>query len=599
MKNTALVAGRIDVKAEVRHDGSVILSNGLPLPEIEGTIPGRLRHWADKTPEALFLTQESRELRYGEAERIRRCLASRLVGLRLTGDRPLMIVADNGIDHALLMLAATSIGVPVAIVSPSYVAPGARPWTKFARIADQITPALVVTDAPALVGEALAASSVEAAVHDISDNAWLLQYPEHGSAEVDEAERSVGLDSVAKLLFTSGSTGAPKAVPNTQRMMVSNMLGLSAVWPFLSERPPVSVDWLPWNHTFGGNCCFNTTLWFGGHSHIDSGRPTPGAILRSVAALRKWRPNLYYNVPVGFEAIMPFLEGDADFAGPFLGELDFVFNGGAPMPPALRSRLEAVALRTIGRSLHIVAGWGATETAPFSTVLYFDQPHANNLGAPMPGTRVKMVPSDERFELRVKGPNVMPGYWRDPVATEAAFDEEGFYKIGDAAKFAKSGDPSEGILFDGRVAENFKLTSGTWVNVGALRLAVVSAMEKLVSDTVVAGEGRGDIRLLLFPNEVECRALLRAVERREPTDVSIGAHPKVRARIAELLRAYNDRQMGSSTRIAGFIILDEPPSPDHDEINDKGYINQRKVLSRRPAVLEKLYSRESVLGQDA
>ena len=596
MEDTALSANGVDVRAEFREDGSIVLVNGLSLPEVAGTIPDRLRHWASHTPDALFLSQGDRELGYGEAERIRRTLAARLLSLNLSVERPLMVVAENGIDHALLMLAATSIGVPVAIVSATYVAPAAQPWCKFGRIVDQVNPAIVAADAPALVRQALAASSVETALHDLKDNSWLDQVPEQATALVDDAERTVGLDTVAKLLFTSGSTGEPKAVPNTQRMMVSNMLGLSRVWPFLSERPPVSVDWLPWNHTFGGNCCFNTTLWFGGHSHIDSGRPAPNAIHRSVEAIRKWRPTVYYNVPIGFEAILPSLEADPAFAGEFLASLDFVFNGGAPMPVALRSRLEAVALQTTGRVPHIVAGWGSTETAPFSTVLYYDQPYANNLGAPMPGTQVKMVPCDGRYELRVKGPNVMPAYWRDPEATAAAFDDEGFYRIGDAGRFVNPADPAEGILFDGRVAENFKLTSGTWVNVGALRLAVVSAAEKLISDAVVAGEGRGDIRLLLFPNEAACRALLEAEGVAVNADHPASAHPVVRSRIVDLLRAHNERQMGSSTRIARFVVLDEPPSAGQDEITEKGYINQRKVLARRAEMVEYLYSQEPGLN---
>jgi feruloyl-CoA synthase len=596
MEATIIESSRVEVRAEHRTDGSVVLTNALMLPQVHGTIPGRLRHWASERPDAPFLSQGDRLISFAQAEAGRRDLAARLLALNLSLDRPLMIVADNGINHALLMLAATSVAVPVAIVSSSYVAANAGPWAKFKRIFDQIRPGLIAADAPDVLARALGDQAGTVAVEDIRDLAWLETLPLVPSEVLVVAEQGVNLDTVAKLLFTSGSTGQPKAVPNTQRMMVSNMLGLSVVWPFLSERPPVSVDWLPWNHTFGGNCCFNTTLWFGGHAHIDSGRPTPALVGRSVEAIRTWRPTLYYNVPVGFEAILPELECDDAFAADFFANLDFIFNGGAPLPAALRSRVEAVALRTAGRVPRIVAGWGSTETAPFSTVLYFDQPHANNLGAPMPGTQIKMVPCDERYELRVKGPNVMPGYWGDPAATGAAYDDERFYKIGDAGKFVDPADPAQGILFDGRVAENFKLTSGTWVNVGALRLAVVSVSEKLISDAVVTGEGRAEVGMLLFLNENACRSLIGKEACASLGNDWIGEHPQVRARIKELLSTYNAQQIGSSTRVVRFSIVKEPPSAAHDEITDKGYLNQRRVLSRRADLVEALYLDDAMPG---
>ena len=594
MKGATMIAAPVAVRCEEREDGTIILENELQLPMIEGTIPGRLKKWAVEKPDALYLSQGNQLLTYGEAERRRRHLAARLLAFDRVDAQPLMIVADNGIHHALLMLAATSVGIPAAIVSPSYIATGAHPWTKFQRVVDQIDPCLIVADNPDAVQTALGQMATTVSVKSLQDLSWLENAPAAANGTVDLAEKSVTLDSVAKLLFTSGSTGTPKAVPSTQRMMVSNMLGLSTVWPFLNHRSPVSVDWLPWNHTFGGNCCFNITLWFGGHSHIDSGRPTASGTARSVEALKKWRPNLYYNVPVGFEMLLPELEGDPAFAKCFFEGLDFVFNAGAPLPSVLRQRLEIAARAAIGRVPPVVAGWGSTETAPFSTVLYFDQPHANNLGVPMPGTKIKMVPSEGRYELRVQGPNVMPAYWRDTEATAAAFDAEGFYKIGDAAKFAEPGNPAAGLLFDGRVAENFKLVSGTWVNVGALRLAVISAAEKLISDVVVAGEGKHEIGLLIFPNEDACRQLIEAEPAGRTEQDLPSAHPEVQKRIADLLDAYNARQIGSSTRIGRFVIADEPPSANHDEITDKGYINQRRVLSRRALIVERLFAQDTV-----
>jgi feruloyl-CoA synthase len=290
-------------------------------------------------------------------------------------------------------------------------------------------------------------------------------------------------------------------------MMVSNMQALERVWPFLSERPPVLVDWLPWNHTFGGNCCFNIALYFGGTLHVDQGKPVQALIGRTVDALRSVTPTAYFNVPGGYAALLPWLEEDASLAETFFSGLDMLFNAAAALPESTRSRLEAAARRTIGRVPPILGGWGSTETAPFSTVIYFPTSHAANLGVPLPGTEIKMVDSDGRKELRVRGPNVMPGYWRQPDASAAAFDTDGFYRIGDAAVFAENGKPESGFVFDGRIAENFKLSSGTWVNVSALRLAVIAATDPVVADVVVAGEGRPEIGILVFPNLEACRQL--------------------------------------------------------------------------------------------
>ncbi len=583
----------VAIKEERRADGTILLDNAVEIPSVEGTIPARLKHWAQQKPDATFLTQGDRLLTYGETERQRKDIAARLLGVGASPDHPLMLVADNGIDHALLVLAATSVAIPVAVVSPSYVVPAAAPWGKLHRVLSQIEPALVVTDNVPAVADAMSEYGDAPPLKPLMDLSWLDEYPAASADDVDAAEATVDLDTVAKLLFTSGSTAYPKAVPNTQRMMVSNMRALEVIWPFLLEQPPVSVDWLPWNHTFGGNCCFHTTLWFGGHSHIDAGRPVPALFGKSVEALKQWKPSLYYNVPAGFDLLASCLEDDPDFAVTFFGNVRFVFNAGAALPDAIRARLEKVALEAVGEKPNFVGGWGATETAPFSSVLYFEQPHAANLGLPLPGTTLKLVPNDDRYEVRVKGPNVMPRYWRDPDATTAAFDEEGFYRIGDAVRPADPEDLSRGLLFDGRVSENFKLQSGTWVNVGALRLAVISACEGLISDAVVAGEGRSELGLLVFPNEAGCRRLLGEEECATWDNAPLGTHPSVHARMVELLGAHNAREMGSSRQIKRFTVLTEPPNLAESEITDKGYLNQRRVLARRTEIVEEMYAREA------
>lgn len=583
------------VTAQRRADGSLLIETALDLPPLTGTLPQRLTHWARHTPLAPYLSEGDQLLTYAQAEVMRRRYSGALLALQFSPEHPLMILGENGINHALLMLAATAVGIPVAIVSPAYVAPSAAPWNKFARVLAQIDPACIVADDIDAAATTLAAIGRDVPIRPLRDLDWLERQPSVEAAAISAEEATVGLDTVAKLLFTSGSTGVPKAVINTQRMMVSNMEALALVWPFLAQRPPVLVDWLPWNHTFGGSCCFNIALWFGGHMHIDKGRPAPALIGRSIEALRRHRPTIYFNVPIGYELLLQTLERDGEFAADFLGRLDFIFNAGAAMPASLRKRLEAVALAATGRPANIVGGWGSTETAPFATVLCAPTPHAANLGIPIPGTTIKMLPRDGRYELRVRGPNVTPGYWRDPDTTAGAFDEEGFYRIGDAGRFADPDDPAAGIVFDGRVAENFKLSSGTFVNVGALRLALISSGEKLISDVVIAGEGRGELGLLLFANESACRAFLGEQVCAELGGAPASMHPLVAERLATLLRAYNATATGSSTYIARFLVADEPPSAAHDEITDKGYINQRRVLSRRVAEVERLYESGIVL----
>ena len=557
-----------------RGDGAILLDNAIPLGAVDDTLPGRLVHWARQRGDAIFLTEAAgngrRTLTYAEALAAVRSIGAKLLSLPVGQDRPLMILGANGIAHALVMLAATSLAIPTAIVSPAYAAAGAAPWDKLARLIGIVQPGLVVADEAAGVARMFAQLGHQAVpVRPLRDDGWLDDVDRAADAAFEAATASVTGETIAKLLFTSGSTGSPKAVINTQAMMASNMVGLGLVWPFLRERPPVLVDWLPWNHTFGGNCCFNMVLWFGGTLHIDDGRPMPGHIERTVAALRAYRPTGYFNVPVGYDALLPHLEADPDFARGLLGGLDLLFSAGAALPASTRDRIAALATRVLGRVPPIVGGWGSTETAPFSTVLYFNAGHPANLGAPLPGTTIKLVPSGGRMELRVRGPNVMPGYWRQPEATASAFDEEGYYCIGDAGRFADPDRPEAGIVFDGRIAENFKLSTGTWVNVGALRLALVAALKPLVTDAVIAGEARDEVAALLFVG----------ADGPDP-------HPLIAARLA----AYNAAQTGSSTRVTRFAVMTDPPSAMDGEITEKGYINQRAVLCRRAAIVDALFA---------
>jgi feruloyl-CoA synthase len=358
------------------------------------------------------------------------------------------------------------------------------------------------------------------------------------------------------------------------------------MWPFLEHEPPVLVDWLPWNHTFGGNVCFNLALCNGGTLHIDHGKPTPALAHLSAEALSAASPTIYFNVPAGFEAILPFLEADAKLRKSFFARLRFAFAAGAALPASTRERFASLcALHDV--DVPILGGWGATETGPFSTATNLQQISDGNLGSPIPGTRIKLSPNSGKYEMRVKGPNVMPGYWRDETATKAAFDEEGFYRIGDAGRLADPERIDAGLIFDGRVSENFKLSTGTWVNVGTLRTQIVSALAPLVSDAVIAGHDGPAIAALLFLNEQACQNNARFSDE---GDIPLEQNQSLIAAIRTLLAEHNKNCSGSSMRIGRFAITSEQPSPVHGEITDKGYINQRAVLTRRSATIELLLS---------
>ncbi len=362
------------------------------------------------------------------------------------------------------------------------------------------------------------------------------------------------------------------------------------MWPFLAERPPVIVDWLPWSHTFGGNHNFNLALRNGGTLYIDGGKPAPGLIDGTVRNLREVPSTFYFNVPRGFEMLIPYLERDAVLREMFFRDLDAIFYAAAALPQPLWEKLEDLSITATGRRVVMLSAWGSTETAPSATQVHFLIERAGVIGLPGPGTEIKLAPVDGKLELRVRGPNVTPGYWQRPELHSAAFDEEGFLKTGDAGKLADPDDPSQGILFDGRLAENFKLMSGTWVHVGELRLAILAAGAPIIQDVVVTGHDRHEVGLLVFPNPAGCRALCNAGE--DVPLVELIRRPEVHSRLQACLEAYNAANRTSSRRIARVLLLAEPPSIQAGEITDKGYVNQRAVLARRAALVEQLYKGE-------
>ncbi len=558
-----------------------------------------LEHWGRVAPAALFLAERDaaggwRRLSYGAALAAARNIGQALIERGLGAERPLVILSENSIDHALMALGAMHAGVPVAPVSTAYSLVS-QDYAKLKHILALLAPGAVFVQDGAKYARALAAAGVAEADVIAAANAGgaMTEYARLAAtpagAALDAAFKAVGPDTIAKILFTSGSTDLPKGVINTQRMLCANQQQIAQIWPFLAEKPPVIVDWLPWNHTFGGNHNFNMMLRHGGSIYIDEGKPAPGQIEKSVANLREVSPTLYFNVPRGYDMLLPYLEKDEALRTSFFRRLDIVFYAAAALPQNLWEGIEELAIRERGERVRLVSSWGSTETAPMITAVHFDMERAGVIGLPTPGVELKMLPNEGKMELRVRGPNVTPGYFRREDLTRAAFDADGFYCMGDAGRFADPNDPVKGIEFDGRIAEDFKLTSGTWVHVGALRIKAIAAGAPLIQDCVVTGHDREEIGLLVFPNPEACRALCPEAPAGLPL-AGLVALPPVRQALAAALSRMAAESTGSSTYPTRAILLGEPPSIDANEITDKGYLNQRAVLARRAALVDRLYA---------
>ena len=586
------------VDAETLADGSLVLRSPLPLGDHPPKLGLLLEHWAQAEPQRTFLAERAgegwREVSYRAALDAVRALAQALLARGLGPQRPVVILSDNGVDNGLLQLAAMHVGIPAVPVSPAYSLMS-QDHAKLRHIFELVTPGLVFAVDGARFANALDALDLDGIELVVSANppAGLVATPfgdllaTPPGAEVDAAFAGVGPDSVAKILFTSGSTGMPKGVINTQRMLCSNQQAIAQLWPFLAERPPVVVDWLPWNHTFGGNHNFNMVLRHGGTLYVDGGKPMPGLIETTVANLGAVAPTLYFNVPRGFDVLLPYLEQDTALRDRFFSNLDLIFYAGAALPQKLWERLEALSVAARGVRVPMVSAWGSTETAPMVTTVHFPIERAGVIGLPAPGSAVKMVPNGEKLELRVTGPNVTPGYWRRPDLTAQAFDQEGWYCIGDAGRLEDPTHPERGIVFDGRVAEDFKLLSGTWVHAGVLRVTAIAAGAPVIQDAVVTGHDRETVGLLVFPNLAGCRSL--CPEAGDDVDALLRC-PAVHARLREGFDAYNAAHGASSRRIARLLLMALPKHIAANEITDKGYINQGAVLARRAALVERLYA---------
>jgi len=594
-----------DVALERRADGTMVLRSRHKLRPWERHIPALVAKWAAQAPDRTWLAQRRGpdrqwlKVSYAEAKAQIDSLTQALLDRGFGPDRPVMILSGNSIEFALLTMAAMQARAPVAPVSPVY-ALMSEDHAKLKYVYDLIRPGLVMVQSGPMFAKALGALDlagvtlvhVDAPPPDMQS----LPYGELvATRPTDAVAHSLALidgKTVGKFLFTSGSTGMPKAVVNTQEMMCANVaMGQMSRVRQEGEPPAVMLDWLPWNHTMGGNATLHANLAEGGTTWIDDGRPLPGMFDETLRNLREISPTYFANVPAGYAMLATALEKDEALAQSFFRNLGMLAYGGATLPDDLYTRMQALAVRYTGYRIPFVTGWGSTETAPTATSVHWASERVGLIGLPFPGVELKMVPTGEegRYELRLRGIIVTPGYHKQPELTAQMFDDEGFYRIGDAGRFVDPADPAQGLVFDGRVVEDFKLTSGTFVLVGTLRSTAVAAASPVLQDALVAGQDRAYVGLLAFPNIAACRHLAGDTSGALPP-TELLRHPAVVTCVREGLAAMNARTRGSSMRVARVLLMTEPPSVDGNELTDKGYINQRAALARRAALVQRLYT---------
>jgi feruloyl-CoA synthase len=610
MTTSSLFGGCLHAEIEHRADGSVLLRSTEPLQAHATRLSDRLREHAERTPERVFAARRAGghgpwiTLTYAQMLQRAQAVGQWLLDQGLSAERPVAILSDNDLEHLTLSLGAMWVGVPFVPVSPAYSLVS-QDFAKLRHILGVTTPGLVfaATQAYRRAIEAVAPADACVVMPDetvaniggttlagrpLHAFSTLLATPPGPAAAA--AHAATGPDTIVKFLFTSGSTKAPKGVINTHRMICANQQMLRQTLAFIADEPPVLVDWLPWNHTFGGNHNVGLVLHNGGTLYIDEGKPTPKGMAQTLANLREIAPTMYFNVPKGFEELATAMEADAALRSTFFSRVRCFMYAGAGLSQAVWNRIDALAMAARGERVPMITGLGMTETAPSCMFAVGHEVRSGHIGLPCPGVTVKLVPNAEdsgKTEVRFHGPNVMPGYWRAPQQTAEAFDDEGYYRTGDAVVWIDPSQPQRGLAFDGRIAEDFKLSSGTFVSVGPLRAAVIAAGDPLVQDAVVAGIDRDDLGLLIFPRVEEARRIFGLGA--ELDAQAVLQAPPVVAFFQDLLDGLWAAGTGSANRPARLLVLHEPPHIDRGEVTDKGTINQRAVLAHRAELVAHLW----------
>lgn len=583
-------------------EGSFSVRSRTALEDYPERVLDCLPQWAARDPERLFISQQDSEgqwqsLSYGDLFQRVRALGQFFINQGCNADRPVAVLSENSIASATVILASMYAGVPVVPISAAY-ATIPEAFGRLDYCLEVITPgAIFVEDGQRFAGVVDRISCdfglCITAKHPAAGMLSLATLFKTEPTSIDKVFQATGLDTVVKILFTSGSTGTPKGVINTNRMLSANQQQLLQIYPFLADDTPVLLDWLPWSHTFGGNEVFLMALRNGGHLYIDTGKPTPALFENTLKHLRTLQPTVFFNVPLGYDMLATALESDSELCEHFFQNMQMLFYSGSALPQSIWTRLEQLSLQATGKKIPIVTAWGLTETAPLVTGVHFNSSRSDNIGVPVAGCELKFIPSGDRLEIRVKGPQVTPGYWRNAEKTADIFDQEGFFITGDAAYLKQDDDPSAGIIFNGRVSEDFKLSSGTWVAVSQLRTTLTNVLAPLAQDVVVLGQDWDSVCLLIFPHLDACRTQFGI-------DISgdgLLADPSILSAFHERIENYNSEHTASSMRVDKFAVLAEPPSMQDHEITEKGSINQRAVIKKREALVKQLRANQTPVIQ--
>ena len=589
------------VKTE--RDGAIYLRSENGLEDYPERMTDRLVHWAQERPQQTWMARRGPDgqwihITYAQAWTQAQSIGQALLDFGLTVDRPLAILSENSLEHALLALGAMTVGIPFCSVSAAYSLMS-QDFGKLRHVLDTITPGLVYASDWSRFGKAIdatVAADIPVVTNEIAIRgdaltatlAWSNLTSRTATPAVQSAMLATNGDTIVKFLFTSGSTNLPKAVINTHRMICANQQQVVQSMPSVLDIPPVLVDWPPWSHTFGGNHDFYLVLFHGGTFYINDGKPVPAQIGETIRNLTEIAPTLYYDVPIGFELIAAEMKTNAALRKNLLSRLQMFFYAGAALAQPIWDALYAIEEQELGCRIPMTSGLGMTESAPFGLFVTNLHVRAGDLGLPSAGMELKLVPLGDKLEVRYRGPNITPGYWRRPEATSEAFDEEGFFRTGDAVRWIDDDDIHRGLKFDGRVAEDFKLVTGTFVSVGPMRAKIIAAGAPYLQDAVITGLNQRDVGAILIPALIPARRALGLSDTATLADVA--THPNMRAAMQDMLNKLAKDSTGSASRVARAVVLTDPPNIDKGEITDKGSINQRAVLKERSELVEALHA---------